>query len=243
MEIRIVVLGFIFALGACGGESENVATTSAENASSTASSKLGAYLAEDKVCDLLSTGQLQSLFNATVEVEKNGINFRNRFSCTYTWARPDAAERKQHLASSMVASMTGDGPKLTMRDMTVDSQVTISLRKSQRTADSFVPREQTEAEINQQIAAAKKRTDEQLTAAQKEVAGDAANSMVENILRKNNENEEVSGIGDAAYWSKLGSGSLEFLDSDVQATVSPVIGDSKEEDFENAKRIALVLLD
>lgn len=242
MEIRYIVLAVLLSLSACGGESDITADNTTAKINSPASSNLNAYLSEDKVCEVLPAEQLQSLFNATAEVEKKASSFRDSFSCSYTWARPDAAEREKNRVNAMIASASGDGPKLTLRDTTTEYQIAISLKKSQRSADSFVPRKLTEEQIKQQVDAAKKRSDERLTDEQKALAGDLANSIIESSLRKNNENQAVSNIGEAAFWSKLGTGSLEVLDGDVRLSISPTIADTKEEDMANAERIAAALL-
>lgn len=249
MKIQIFVLASLMSLSACGDEPADNATSSSSkassnnNVSSAVSSKLNAFMSEDRICDVLSEQQIQSLLSAPSEIEKSGVNFRNTYSCSYTWPRADKAEREKNLVSSMMAARSGEGPKLTMRDRMFDHQLTISLKKSQRSADSFVPRKQSEEEIKRQIEAARERTEKRLTDEQKAVAGDAANTMIESMLRKANQNEEVPGIGDAAFISKLGTGSLEVLDGDVHITVSPMIADTKDEDLANAKKIALALVD
>lgn len=244
MKINLLmILSLSLLLVACGDESPDAAKSKTERPSSAGSSKLSQYMSEDKVCDVLDDETLNTLFAATTEIKKRAGSFRDNFSCSYSWPRPDAEERQKNITSAMLASMTGEGPKQTMRDRMLEYQVTIGLRPSQRTADNFVPRKLTEEQMNQQIAAAKKRANERLTEEQKEVAGDAANNLVESMLRKNNENEEVAGVGDAAFWTKLGSGSLEILAGNVQLTVSPIIASTQTEDSDNAKRIASALLD
>lgn len=243
MKHQVATFSLLLMLAACGGDASDSASQTAGNAIGSKSSDLNAYLSEEKVCDVLTSDQLQALFNAPVEIKTSVSSFRDSFSCTYTWPHPDAEEREQNMVKAMMAAMSGDGPKVSMRDRMLEYQVTIGVKKSQRSAANFVPKKLTEEQINQQIEAAQKRANERLTDEQKQVAGNAANSMVESMLRKANQNEEVTGVGDAAFWSPLGTGSLEILDGDVRLTVSPVIAATKEEDIVTAKRIAAALLD
>ena len=242
MNTRIIITGMLLVLSACGGESNDSAQGgNSANSAKSADSALNAYLASDKVCDILSAARLQSISGGASEINKRDASYRENFACTYSWPRPDAAEREKNMVQATIASMTGNGPKMTLRDRMTDFEVTIAIQKSERSANSFVPRKLTEAQMEEQLAAAKKRTEETLTDQQKKLAGDAANSMVERLLRKNNENEVVAGIGDAAFWSSLGMGSLQVLDGNVQLTISPIMADTKQADMEKAKQVATLL--
>jgi hypothetical protein len=241
---RILCVALLLVLSACGNESTKQAHNDGTNAvGKNSSSIFNSYLSANKICDVLTAQVLQNLAGGAQEIEKAASNFRDNFSCTYSWPRSDAKEREANMLQATMASMSGKGPKLSMRDRMTEYQVVVAVQKSSRSADSFVPRKLSEEQINARVKEAKQRTAERLTDDQKEVAGDAANSMFEKLLRKNNENQEVPGLADAAYWSDLGTGSLQVLDSDVQISISPMLADTKVEDMENAKKIASLLLE
>ena len=243
-----IFVAMLIGLGGCGGDTNNASDTSSSGSASkakapvSANSKLTSYLSEEKVCDVLSRESLQLLSNGNLEVEKRASSYRENFTCTYSWPRPDAAEREKNMLQAIMSSMTGDGPKLSMRDKMPDYELTIDIQKSKRLANNFVPRKLSEEEIAAQVDAAKKRAAERLTDEQKTIAGGAANSFIEGLLKKNNQNVEVTGIGDAAFWSTLGPGSLQVLDGNVQLSVAPLMADTKAEDFENAKQVATQIL-
>lgn len=232
-------------LTACGGEpkeqSPNDKASSKANTASKASS-LSAYLSEQSICDLVSPAQLQKLFATDQSIETRASSFRDNFSCAYSWDRLDRAEREQAMLSNIMASVKGDGTKLSMRERALSHEVTIGLTKSRATAESFVPRKLTQEELDAQVKRAQERAAERLTDEQKAIAGDAANDMMARLLEKNNQNETISGVGDAAFWSNAFSGSLEVLDGDVKISITPLIADSKAEDLENAKQVAALIL-
>lgn len=240
---RFISAAMLVALSGCGGDSGNNSNGNDSTSSAIKSnSKLSTYLADASVCNVLSSESLKSLSGGAAEVQQRASSYRENFSCTYSWPRADAAEREESMVAAMMASMTGQGPKMTMRDKMTDYQVIVAIQKSSQSADSFVPHTLTEEQITEQVAAAKKRTAERLTEQQKELAGDAANDMVERLLRKNNQNLIVDGVGDAAFWSDLATGTLQVLDGNIKIAISPMMADTKEADLENAKRVATEIL-
>ncbi len=60
---------------------------------------------------------------------------------------------------------------------------------------------------------------------------------MEEKFRRNNKNIEVKGVGEGAYRSLISNGGLNALVGNTKVYVSPMIGDSVEEDIENAKKI------
>ena len=51
----------------------------------------------------------------------------------------------------------------------------------------------------------------------------------------------MDGIGDSAYWTAVGGGSLVVLSGNSKVSISPMIGDNIEEDIENAKLITRLM--
>lgn len=232
-------------LSACGGEpNEQTSNDKASSKASSAgkSSSLSAYLSEQSICDVMAPAELQKIFATDQSIETRASSFRENFSCAYSWDRLDRAEREQAMLSNIMASVKGDGAKLSMRERALSHEVTIGLTKSRATAENFVPRKLTQEELDAQVKRAQERAAERLTDEQKAIAGDAANDMMARLLEKNNQNEAVSGVGDAAFWSNAFTGSLEVLDGDVKISITPLVADSKAEDLENAKQIAALIL-
>jgi hypothetical protein len=49
-------------------------------------------------------------------------------------------------------------------------------------------------------------------------------------------------VGDKAFWSSVGGGVLNVLSGHTKIFISLMIGDTEEEDLENAKKIIQLLL-
>jgi hypothetical protein len=240
---RISCISLLALLCACGGESTPPAGATNENAATASkNSKLSGLLSEDQICQILSSDTISALAEGATQIKQAPSSYRDTFTCTYTWPRPDAEERQEAFLAATMASMRGEGKPPSIRERMTDYQITVTAKMSKRSANTFVPPVLSEEQIQAQIDAAKKRAAEKLTDEQKAVAGDAANDMVERLLRKNNENQAVDGIGDAAYWSNLATGSLQVLDGNVELSVSPLLSDTKEADLENAKKIATAIV-
>lgn len=240
---KITCLSLIALLSACGGESTAPQNQNEPKPVSSSHSKLGRFLSEPQICEILSMDALATFATSQPEINQEASAYRDTYTCTYSWPRPDAEERQKKMFEATMASMRGEGEMPSMRERMTDYQITISAKKSQRQASTFVPPVLSEAQMQAQIAAAKERTAKQLTEEQKALAGDAADDMVERLIRKNNENQPVAGVGDAAYWSNLSVGSLQVLAGDIEISISPMLADTKQADIENAKRIATALLD
>ena len=61
-------------------------------------------------------------------------------------------------------------------------------------------------------------------------------------MKQNNQNEAVEGLGDAAYWTNVGSGGLNVLGGDVQMYIGPMIAETAEADKDHAIAIARAIL-
>ncbi|GHA00575.1 hypothetical protein GCM10008090_06820 [Arenicella chitinivorans] len=238
----IICISLIALLSACSRESTAPNNQNHLDAVASNNTKFSTFLSEAQICQILEAEKIAAYTAGQGEPEKAASSYRETYTCTYTWPRPDAEERQQKVLEATMASMRGEGERLSMRERMTDYQITISARQSKRNANTFVPQVLTEAQIQAQIETAKKRAAERLTDEQKAVAGSAADDMVERLIRKNNENQRVKGIGDAAYWSNLSSGSLQVLAGDIELSISPMLADSKQADMENAKQIAVTIL-
>ena len=238
-------------LVACGGDSSHqqnstsdVAVEKQTEASivSEKASNLSAYLSADSICAALDVKDLQQMFNTTATIKTNSSSYRNNHSCSYTWERPDKAEREKILMDSMMKTAHGKSEKIPMRQKSTQYQLSVSLSHSQSNAANFMPAKLSEEQLQARIESAKEMAAKRLTDEQKALAGDAANSMVERMMQQGNQNEEIAGVGDAAYWTRVGSGGLNVLVGDVQIYIGPMIADTEAEDIINAKKIAGLLL-
>ncbi|MFK7732932.1 MAG: hypothetical protein AB8B48_15025 [Pseudomonadales bacterium] len=242
MKYKVFFLPAIIAgLTACGGESSDssqVAGSDAIKIVQGGDSALAKFTSDEAICDALGTDKITSAFGAETEIKAQASSYRERFTCNYSWDRPDAEERQQKMISSMMAKAQGKGgATLSMREKTPSNQISLTIAVSKRAAENFVPRKLTEEQLQAQIDAAQKRTQERLSDEQKAVAGDMASSFTESLLKKNNQNEEVKGVGDAAFWSKVGFGALNVHSNGMEINIAPMIADTEEADIENAKRI------
>ena len=243
MTKKLTCILLMASVSACGGESTSPHNQNNVDLVGGGNSKLEKFLSEAQICQILDTEAVSAFTTGQTQIKQEASAYRDTYSCTYSWPRPDAEERQKKMLEATVASMRGESKSLSMRERMTDYQITISVRRSQRKANSFVPPVLTEAQMQAQIDAAKQRTAKQLTESQKALAGDAADDMVERLIRQNNENQRVDGIGDAAYWSNLSVGSMQILDRNVELSISPMLADSKQADMDNAKQIAVAILD
>lgn len=238
-------------LTACGNDSttninsELNSSTDTQETVKVSSSKLSKFLTESTICDVISVESIQKAFNssADIKVEGNANRYSSGVTCSYTWERADAKEREDKFVNYMIDQMQGKVEKVSMRQRTTEHNFSVRLEEHNGQADYFVPTKLTEEQLQKQIVEAKKRADERLSAEQKKVAGDMAGKMMEKMLRQNNQNEEVSGVGDKAYWSSVAGGGLNVLSGNTKMFISLMIGDTKEEDIQNASKIGRLILD
>lgn len=203
-----------------------------------AGSPLKDFMSDDKICSVVNVDDLKAVFKITTEIGTVQHSYGNNFTCKFMWDKADSeAREKLMLDSMMAAAQNGGKGKLPMRQRVPSSELSISLSDARRTASNYVPRKLTPEQLQVQIDAAKAAAEKRLTDDQKALAGDMANSMVEKMMQKNNENQVVEGVGDAAYWSKVGFGGLNVLSGDVNVSIAPMIGDTEEADIENAKLV------
>lgn len=193
-----------------------------------ANRKLSKHMSMDGVCELMSVEEVKQMFSITAEVKARPSEYSGEFSCQYNWDREDAIDRMKLLTS---------GQKLPRRQTAPNGELRIALSESKRSKSNFVPAKLSDEQLNARIKAAQKATNDRLSDEQKAVAGDMAGDMVANMLRKNNQNQEIEGLADAAYWSKVGMGGLFVLDGNTQIYVSLMIADDEATDIENAKKV------
>ncbi|TDR16855.1 hypothetical protein [Marinicella litoralis] len=230
------------ALTACGADeaTTNTSTTNLNDhensvADEAPRSALKEYLSEGTVCDVLDQESLRNTFGIQTEIKARVSSFSNKYTCSFSWERADADERMNAMISGTVMTADGKMKKIPMRQRVTDSELSITLSQSDRSAENYLPRKKTEQELQTQIDAAKKAANDRLTDEQKAAAGDVANDMVEKLLKKNNENQIIEGVGQAAYWSRVGFGGLNVFTNGVEVYIAPMIADTQEEDIENAK--------
>ncbi|MFK8010895.1 MAG: hypothetical protein AB8B80_02575 [Marinicellaceae bacterium] len=245
----ILIIASLTLLSACGQDNQSDNTDTQSQGDQVVSiksspSKLAKYMLEDTVCNALSVDELKQLFNVTTEVKIAGQtnNYSSGVTCSYNWTRSDAAERKEEFIDYTIQQMQGKVEKISMRQRTTESNISIQVDEYKGQLTRFVPVKLSEEQLQSQIELAKKRAEERLTDEQKKVAGDMANSMVEKMLRQNNNNEVIDNLGDGAYWSNVAGGGLNILSGNTKMFISLMIGDTQEEDKQNAIKIAKSIL-
>lgn len=230
-------------LTACGGQSsdsgQSAKANDAADTQSAASSDLDKFAGKN-ICGILDKKALASLFSPQTDVETKSRVSRRGASCTWTWDRPDAEERKQAMIKAMMERMKpgSKGKKPKMSAYSLDYSVRVELQQTSSTAKNFVPRKLSESELQEQIAEINKRTQERLTDKQKQVAKKSGiGGMAGRLLRKANEREVVAGVGDAAYWVPVSNGSLRVLHGNKAIVISSSIADDQKASLDVAKKI------
>ncbi len=243
MTLRALLIGLSTAtlLAGCGGQSADTsaATNSASPSTSATSSSLGAFAGQE-ICGILSTDILADLFSPQAAVETNSRVGKGSASCTWSWARPDAEERRQAMVQAMMKSVQSGSreSRPSMSAFALNYEIRVALQDTKATSKNFVPRKLSESELQAQIAEADKRTQERLTDKQKQlVEKSGIGAMTDRLLRKANQREVVDGAGEAAYWTPVGNGSLHVLTGNKAVIISPAIADDKEGNLDIAKKI------
>lgn len=205
-------------------------------------SQLTKFMVQETVCDVISTAAIQKLFNSSNEIKVSPSGHASKRStsvtCNYSWDSADIEQRKEKMSTYMINKAQGKTEKIPMREIMLKHNFSVRLEEYNRKPEYFMPAKLTEEQLQKQISDAKKRAEERLTEKQKKIAGKAANSMVENLLRQNNENIKIDGVGDLAYWTTIGGGSLNVLSGNIKLSISPMIADTIEADRQNANTIA-----
>ncbi len=244
----LLVTASLFACGKETNDSKQEAVSTPKSAAkqsvsqTTEGKHFQALMADDKICELLTVNELKSLFPTDATIKMSGHSFMNNYSCTYSWDRVDAEAREKAMLSNMMQSMQDNSKKIPMRQRISTHELTLSLKATKATAHNFMPPKLTEQQLQARIKAAQEAAAKKLSDEQKALAGDMANNMMEKMMQQNNENQAIEGIGDAAYWSKIGGDGLNVLLGSTQLYIAPMIADSMEEDIENAKKIALKVI-
>ena len=247
MKTIILLITSTTLLAACGGDGveTQASATSTEVQHSQAvgdSSKLKQFMHAEEICDVLSTTDIQQLFQTSATIERAGIDYRSRYSCTYTWDKPDKAAREQLMLTNTMQAAQGKAERLPMRLKMPTNQITVTLSETKKSAVNFMPPMLTEEQLADRIKQAKEAANKRLSKEQKQLAGDVANSMVEKLMQQSNQNQKIDGLGDAAYWTAVGTGGLNVLLGRVEIYIGPMIADTANEDIAHAKNIANILL-
>lgn len=251
MKTTLVLVTSALILAGCGGDggdnkssvaSAEVSQNQASNKATGDSSKLKQFMNADNICDVISTTDIQQLFQTSATIDGSGFNHSNRYSCTYTWDKSDKDAREKLMMENMMQAAQGKAERLSMRLKMPTNQITITLSESKKSIANFMPPVLTEKQLADRIKMAKDAANKRLSDKQKEVAGDAANSMVERLMKQSNQNQKIDGVGDVAYWTAVGTGGLNVLLGEVEIYIGPMIADTANEDIENAKNIANILL-
>jgi hypothetical protein len=248
MKKNVLISLLILFLTACGGDDsteESSVSSDSKASAKVSNSLLSKFMDKSSICKIISVEDVQKSFNSTdvITLEPVGYNSKRSSSvtCNYSWGRADAQARKEKFSSYIIDQMQGKIEKIPMRERTLEHNFSLRLEAFKGQPEKFMPAKLSEEQLEKQISQAQKRAAERLSDKQKKIAGKAANSMMERLLRQNNENIKVAGVGDSAYWTTVGGGSLFVLSGNMKVSISPMIGDTLKEDIENAKLIAQLL--
>jgi hypothetical protein len=233
-------------LASCGDKEDSLKKAQSTTVNLTTNSHLIKFMDQKAVCDVISTQAIHKLFNSSNDVKTtpsgHASKHSNSVTCNYSWDSADIEQRKEKMMTYMVDNAQGKAEKRPMREIMLKYNFSVRLEEYNRKPESFIPPKLTEEQLQNQISAAKQKAAERLTDQQKKIAGKAANSMMENLLRQNNENISIAGIGDAAYWTAVGGGSLNVLSGNIKLSISPMIADTAEDDIQNARSIADLII-
>jgi len=237
------------ALSACGGDeaaSSDPSKAKSATIKMATNSKLTKFMEQNTVCDVISVETVQKAFKTTLEIKTVSSAYSSKYSnsvtCKYSWVRADAEEREGKAADYLMQQMLGKADKIPMRLRVSEHSFSVRLEEYKAKVENFMPIKLTEEQLEKQIAAANKRAAERLTDEQKKIAGKAATSMMENLLRKNNENIKIDGVGDAAFWTAVAGGGLNVLSGNIKMSITPTIGDNVKQDMKNANTIAKLIV-
>lgn len=233
----------------CSDDDNQTSSTQGSNSKAVAitvkESKLVGYINKENSCNLiLPADKLKQAFNIQTEIRIDGSEYKGSAYCDYNWDRADKAERNEKYQYYLSQRMSGKTKEVPKRLRAITSSFRIVVSETTGQADRFVPPQKSEEQIQLLVDRAKKRTSDALTDEQKALAGDSANDMVESLIRKSNQTSEIKNVGDAAYWSNLIGGMMYVLDGNARIELSIIqIGNTMEEDMENATKIAKLLVE
>ncbi|MGA9423091.1 MAG: hypothetical protein WBW61_12060 [Rhodanobacteraceae bacterium] len=180
------------------------------------------------------------MFTPQAEVKTTPRVSKWRAACSYLWPRPDAEERRKAMMAEMMKQMHpgGDATKLTSRAFSTNYSISVSLRKTGAEPGNFVPKQLSDAEMETRIQKVRKQTEKKLSVAQKQIVGEhGVERMAGSMLRAANRRKVVDGIGDAAYWSSVGSGSLRVLVGHEELVIGVDVADDEAGNLAAAKKI------
>jgi len=244
--VSISILSLFFS--ACGGGDSSEGSSApldTKVSAKVSDSLLSKFMSKSSVCEIISAQAVQKSFNSsyvmTLDPREHKSKYSSSVTCNYSWGRSDAEQRKEKFMTYIVDQMQGKVEKVPMRQRTLEHNFSVRLEAFKGDPENFMPAKLSEEQLQSQISQAKNMAAKRLTDKQKKIAGKAANSMMENMLRQNNENFKVEGIGESAYWTAVGGGSLIVLSGNIKVSISPMIGDTLKEDINNAKIIAQLM--
>ncbi|MGA8278237.1 MAG: hypothetical protein WB784_08590 [Rhodanobacteraceae bacterium] len=234
-------------LTACSGASPDSDSAASVGGSPTAlpqraganTGQLASFAGED-ICKILLPADIQRLFAPQAEVKTTPRISKRRAACSYVWPRPDAEERRKAMMAEMVRQMHpgGDATKLASRAFSTNYSISVSLRETRAGPGNFVPKKLSDTEIEARVQRVRKRAEKKLTDTQKQVVGaHGVERMAGDMLRAANERKVVEGVGDAAYWSSVGSGSLRVLVGHQELVIGVNVADDEAGNLQAAKNI------
>lgn len=230
----------ILLLTSCSGEGLN-----ADGTPKTKSTKSVKVTVPDDICTLINKEMIQSHFDvqeADLEMELDAENYKQYATCGYKWEKENFEELKNiQLETMMAMSFPKDGQeKSTVSDiLKLESPYSMvyvgkfktytdpKQAKSRFDQSHHVPTKEEMEHLKKEIDKNKEMTDEQKEMGQGLSGGIGANLKF----------QEVTGIGDAAYYDYL-SKSVDVLLSDISFSVLIDSDKSLEENIDIAKLIA-----
>jgi hypothetical protein len=247
-KIVLISILSLYLIACSGGDSSEGSSVALDPKATVkkSGSQLSKFMNKSSVCEIISAEAVQENFKSSNVVTLDPREYKSKYSssvtCNYSWDRADAEQRKEKFMTYIVDQMQGKIEKVSMRQRTLEHNFSVRLEVYKGSPENFMPAKLSEEQLQSQISQAKKMAAKKLTDKQKEIAGTAANSMMEKMLRQNNENIKVERVGESAYWTAVGGGSLIVLSGDIKVSISPMIADTLKDDINNAKIIAQLII-
>ena len=251
----------IFSFSSCGNKSttENSQENSTDNSASeevissnsaSVSSKASEY--QKKPCELLTEEIIKKYVTIDKEIDKEFFEYDKRPSrCSYSWKKPNAEEATKNQVKEVGEMVKTDGKhEMDMKKMLPVYSVAISIHDYAGSAQSFIPIQLTDEQIEAQAKQAKEmamknKTFQNMNAADQEKVINLAAEKTRNTLTKmRDETVVVEGIGEAAYWNPSGfDNTFMILSNGKSINLEVYVSDNRQENIEIAKKIAREMLE
>lgn len=200
-------------------------------------SELYSFMSESHICEVIDQQKLIKIFNIKTKLNTSAHETNGNFSCDYFWEFPDHVVYSRLQLMSEMRNSGQTNESLFRRLSYGSGQLGITLIRSKRKANNFIPpklsKQEQKSYIKQAKATARKRQINDRNALGPEAVEKAINGMID----ENYQNLIIEDLGEAAYWSPIRDGTLNVYINGIEIIIMPMIADTKEEDLDNASKI------